>query len=337
MAGSRLEAALAGGLSLPAGLRIAVFAPRSDTDLSALGLESCHIITGFRPDRDAFAAQGYDCNSAPEGRYGAALVVLPRAKALARGLVALAESVTDGPVIIDGAKTDGVESVLKDMRKRVDVAGVVSKAHGKLLWFVAGHTAPQFSDWALPDNQQIEGGYYTAPGVFSADGIDPASKILAEALPEKIGAHIVDLGAGWGYLSRHILERTTVKSIHLVEADHAALDCAQRNVVDGRAQFHWADATQWMPPKDVSAPRVDTVVMNPPFHTGRRAEPELGRMFIAQAARMLAPSGHLWMVANRHLPYEEALNAAFAHVEEAGGDRRFKVLHAQRPKARSRT
>ena len=336
---------MAAGLSVAEGARIAVFAPRSDSDLSAFAADQCHIITGFRPDRDHFAAQGYACNTAPEGRYGAALVILPRAKALARGLVALAESVTDGPLVIDGAKTDGIESVLKEARKRGAISGQISKAHGKLFWLLpqadadgdAGAQNARFADWALPESQIIEGGYHTAPGVFSADAIDPASKLLAGALPDKLGAHIADLGAGWGYLSAQVLSRDSVKTVHLVEADHAALDCAQRNVTDARAQFHWADATQWTPPKDASAPRIDTVVMNPPFHSGRRAEPELGRAFIAQAARILAQSGHLWMVANRHLPYEEALNAGFAHVEEVAGDNRFKVLHAQRPKARSRT
>jgi 16S rRNA (guanine1207-N2)-methyltransferase len=75
--------------------------------------------------------------------------------------------------------------------------------------------------------------------------------------------------------------------------------------------------------------------MTPPFHLGRTADPALGRAFITAAARVLAPSGSLWMVANRHLPYESTLAASFAKVEEIAGDTRFKVLHATRP-ARAR-
>ena len=37
------------------------------------------------------------------------------------------------------------------------------------------------------------------------------------------------------------------------------------------------------------------------------------------------------MVANRHLPYEAELKTRFAHVEEIGGDARFKLFHAARP------
>jgi 16S rRNA (guanine1207-N2)-methyltransferase len=110
-----------------------------------------------------------------------------------------------------------------------------------------------------------------------------------------------------------------------------ALDCARRNIADQRAEFHWADATTWAP-----AQTPDSVVMNPPFHIGRRGEPALGQAFIAAAAAVLGPSGHLWMVANRHLPYESALNDLFVKVEETSGTSKFKVLHAHRPVRRRR-
>ncbi|RME14842.1 MAG: MFS transporter, partial [Alphaproteobacteria bacterium] len=91
--------------------------------------------------------------------------------------------------------------------------------------------------------------------------------------------------------------------------------------------FHWADATRFG-----EAGSHDCVVTNPPFHAGRRADPALGRAFIAAAARLLTPSGRLYLVANRHLPYERDLRAAFAEVEEIGGDGGFKVIAAARPR-----
>jgi 16S rRNA (guanine1207-N2)-methyltransferase len=123
-----------------------------------------------------------------------------------------------------------------------------------------------------------------------------------------------------------LLADEKIESFDVVEADHTALACARQNLVDPRVKFHWADALTWRPTW-----RVDTVVMNPPFHSGRVADPALGRGFIETAARVLAPSGALWMVANRHLPYETALAARFAQVQEVAGDNRFKVFHATRP------
>ncbi len=319
---SRLALALeAGDVVLPDAGRIAVFGPRAGHDLGALPAERCHVITGYKPDHDHFAGLGYACAVEPEGRYAAAVVVLPRAKALAQARIAQAAAVTDGPVIVDGAKTDGVESVLKACRKRAEVSPPLSKAHGKLFSFRA---ADGFDDWADDAPQEIAGGFVTAPGVFSADAIDPASALLAGALPRKLGATVADLGGGWGYLSARVLEREDVEVLHLVEADHAALACARLNVKDPRAVLHWEDATRWRPEA-----KLDCVVTNPPFHAGRSAEPDLGRAFIAAAAGMLKPGGQLWLVANRHLPYEAEMARCFARVEEMAGDARFKVLQGR--------
>jgi 16S rRNA (guanine1207-N2)-methyltransferase len=340
----RLSLAFApGGCVMPDEGRIAVFSPSAGLDLSALPKERVVILHPRRPDFESYEAAGFAClpgvSALPAGEtFAAAVVFLPRAKAEARLLVAQASAVTSGPVLVDGGKTDGIDSVLKSLRKLIEVSAPISKAHGKIFWFQGGNTA--LAGW-MPDatnpdatNPAATGevdGYVTAPGVFSADGIDPASALLAQSLPEKLGRVVVDLGAGWGYLSSQILTHTGVEEVHLVEADHVALDCARRNVPDPRAKFYWADARHWQAP----AP-VNTVVMNPPFHSGRSAEPQLGQAFIAAAAKMLSASGHLWMVANRHLPYETILGERFAVVSEVAGNNRFKVLHAQRPRRAKR-
>jgi 16S rRNA (guanine1207-N2)-methyltransferase len=174
---------------------------------------------------------------------------------------------------------------------------------------------------------QVVDGLRTVPGVFSADGPDPASVLLAAALPDRLPATAADLGAGWGYLSRAILSRSGVATLHLVEADLAALDCARANLPDPRAVFHWADATRWRPPAPLGA-----VVMNPPFHSGRTADPSLGVAFLHAAHASLAPEGCLWMVANRHLPYDATLGALFHEVEDRGGTAAFRLTQARRPR-----
>src|SRR3546814_3736999 len=70
--------------------------------------------------------------------------------------------------------------------------------------------------------------------------------------------------------------------------------------------FHWHDVTAGL------AQRFDVIVTNPPFHAqGNAARPDIGRRFIAVAAEALKPGGRLWLVANRHLPYESVLDASF--------------------------
>jgi 16S rRNA (guanine1207-N2)-methyltransferase len=324
MQSERLERALQDGVwVVPATGRIAVLRPRVGDDLSALPKDRVVVLTGFKPDHDHFAALGYATE--PAAPYAAALVCLPRSRDHGRALMAqaAAEVAPGGPVAVDGQKTDGIESTLKDLRGRVALGEVLSKAHGKLAVFAAG---PALADWAARE-ARIEGGFLTRPGVFSADGPDRGSALLARLLPPKLGPKVADLGAGWGYLSRAILARDGVKRLEVVEAEADALACARANIDDPRARFHWADATQFRPEN-----LLECVVMNPPFHTAREAEPALGAAFIAAARRMMAPDGVLYLVANRQLPYDEALNAAFLTVEQIGGDSVFRVIRAAKPR-----
>lgn len=330
MIDARLQVALnGGGLELPEEGRIAVFHPPIEADLAGLSPERTQIIQDFKPAYDAWTARGYEAVHKPDDEYAAVIVCLPRAKAEARAMIAQACAISVGLVIIDGQKTDGVDSLLRKVRERVSVQGPISKAHGKLFWIETA-AAEHFVDW-VERPSQTEGGFWTAPGVFSADHVDLASALLVDALPETLKGEVADLGAGWGFLSAHVLTRPDVTGVHLIEAGHLALECARRNVTDARAHFHWEDATQWQPNT-----RIDVVVMNPPFHTGRAAEPQIGQAFVAAAARVLSAQGKLWMVANRHLPYEEELKKRFAHVEEIGGDARFKLFHASRPTVKRR-
>ncbi|NAZ37920.1 class I SAM-dependent methyltransferase [Rubellimicrobium sp. CFH 75288] len=320
MAHSRLAAALSAGLSLPSG-PVLVLRPPATADLSSLDPERLRIHHTSRPDHDAWALQGLIVEERP-GPAEAALVFLPRAKALARGLVAQAAALAP-LVLVDGARTDGIDSLWRDIRARRPEAQDVTLSHGRLIWFAGG---PGFEDWQLPGPQRRADGLWSQPGVFSADGPDPGSALLAGALPPRLPARMADLGAGIGVLSLAVLSRDGVQSLDVIESERLALDCARLNIADPRARFCWADA--------VAAPLgpYDGVVMNPPFHASRTADPALGRGFVAAAARALGPRGTLWMVANRHLPYEAALRDGFRHWEEIGGNGAFKLLEAREPR-----
>lgn len=317
--------ALDAGLSMPG--RVLALRPPAGADLA--GLAEVHVVHGFRPDHDWFAARGLEVGVAPAGPYGSALVCLPRAKDHARDLIARACRLV-GPgatVAVDGLKTDGIESVLRDLRRRLgSVSGPVSKAHGKLFWLASPGALP---DWEAAPGEV--GGFETAAAGFSARAVDRGSGVLAAALPTRLPGRGADLGAGWGYLAARALEREGVEAIDLVEAEHDALEAARRNVADPRAAFHWADVTRFEP----AAP-LDWAVANPPFHRGRAADPALGRAFIEAAAGMLAPHGRLWCVANRHLGYERTLAGAFEETSEVAGDAAFKVMLGARPSAAQR-
>ena len=322
MSQSRLSTALEQeGLVLPEG-PVAVMRAPGGYDLGGVDAGRLVMVHGFRPEFEASQRAGLKvATELPEG-VGTAIVVVPRSKALARHMLAEAAA-TAALVIVDGQKTDGTDSLFKDCRGRLGDLPSITKAHGRLFWFEGG----DFSDWRAGPPQKGPHGFFTTAGVFSDGEVDRGSALLAAALPAKLPARMADFGAGWGYLSKAVLERDGVEHLDLIEAELRSLDCARLNITDPRAAFHWADATRWA----TSAP-YGGIVMNPPFHTTRAADPCLGRAFISAAVKSLTPSGHLWMVANRHLPYEAALRDLFREVAEIAGDGAFKVFHASRPK-----
>uniref|UniRef100_UPI0040482873 class I SAM-dependent methyltransferase n=2 Tax=Yoonia sp. TaxID=2212373 RepID=UPI0040482873 len=321
MSHSRISTAVEDGLLvLPAG-QITLMRPPGDYDVGALARDRVLISQGYYPDFARWSDAGYSVTARPEPAT-VAIVVVPRSKTLARSMVAQAASWAQ-LVVVDGQRTDGVDGLFKDCRKRIGDIASIPKGHGRIFWFDG---TDAFADWIAPPPAKGPHGYFTTAGVFSDGAVDKGSALLAQSLPDKLPARLADLGAGWGYLAAPALSRSGVKSLDLIEAEALSLDCARLNVTDPRVTFHWADATTFTPQT-----AYDGIVMNPPFHTGRAAEPQLGRAFIASAARVLASHGKLWMVANRHLPYEQALRDHFRNVEEIAGSSAFKVFHATRP------
>jgi len=326
MAGRLTLALEAGDVSIADVSRVAVFGPPADYDLSAFPSGRTIVIQGFRPDHDAWARRGYTVSPEPPEAATAAVVVLPRARAAALAMLAAArDAVGDtGTIIVDGAKDHGVEAILKTLRGLATCSPAFSKAHGKV-FSVTGGVFPE--DWRGAA-QTLPEGFVTMPGSFSADGIDPGSEALAAHFTDALKGRAADLGAGWGYLSHRLLAAAPgIVSLDLYESDHAAIGAARRNVTDPRAVFHWADVTALG-----RGAACDVVVSNPPFHTGNRADPELGRAFIRAAAGLLSARGEFLMVANRHLPYEAALTAVFGEVAELPGPAAFKIFRARRPR-----
>jgi len=166
-------------------------------------------------------------------------------------------------------------------------------------------------------------GLWSQPGVFSWDRVDPGSALLAQTL-SKLGGDGVDLGCGVGWLAKAVLTRSKVTSLALIDIDRRAIDAARRNIDDPRARIEWTDARG-----DHGLTGLDFVVMNPPFHDNGIEDRGLGFAFIAAARRALRKGGVLWMVANRHLPYEAKLGELVREVTPRADKSGFKVIEAK--------
>jgi 16S rRNA (guanine1207-N2)-methyltransferase len=216
------------------------------------------------------------------------------------------------------------------LRKELEAFGCrveeVGRQHQRICYAARPET-PEGLDAAIAAGgpQRTGGeGLWTQPGVFSWNRDDPGSQALIAALPQLSGCG-ADLGCGIGVLARAVLASPKVTRLALVELDRRALEAARRNVEDARAEFHWADVR-----RGPELAGLDFVVMNPPFHDTGLEDRALGQAFIRRAHAMLRTGGALWLVANRHLPYEAVLGEAFARVtpRDAGGA--FKIYEARK-------
>ncbi len=302
-----------------------------------------------KPEVDALHRAGFDAGpSLPgESRYPLVLLLPPRQRehARARFAQALARLAPGGTLVACMPNKEGARTGEGDLARLAGALHSRSKHHCRVFW-TAPLQAPAdpalAAQWdaldaprRLPDAGVPGGTFLTRPGVFAWDRVDAASRLLAAHLPADLQGDIADLGAGWGYLAMALLARCPrMASLDLHEADARALELARANVAAAATasnrtavatRFHWSDAAA-----GVGQRRYDAIVCNPPFHAqGAGERVDLGRAFISAAADALRPGGRLWLVANRHLPYEAALAGRFDAPREIASRDGFKVIEAR--------
>jgi 16S rRNA (guanine1207-N2)-methyltransferase len=298
----------------------------------------------FKPWAQALGRAGLDVTETVDADdFDAALVFAPRSRERTRALYArAARRVRDGGVIVAAQANDqGARSAQADAQALLGPLQHVSRRKCRAFWRVVDRSSLDkalLAEWnALDDLRTIlDGRYWSRPGLFAWDRVDAASALLAEHLPATLAGRVADLGAGYGYLATEVLNRCKgVTAIDLFEAEALAREPARRNLDAAIAtrgdavasEFFWHDVTQGLPR------RYDAIVSNPPFHEGRADQPELGRAFIEAAADALDAHGELWLVANRHLPYEATLARRFGVVRSIAESGGFKVLAAAQVRA----
>jgi 16S rRNA (guanine1207-N2)-methyltransferase len=285
----------------------------------------------FKPAHDALARDGFAVGEGGQ-THGLAMVLPPRQREEGRALLVRAIRATrdGGTVLAAVSNLEGARTVEGDLKRLAGNVTALSKNKCRVFWArieAARLDMAQMDAWETQDAPRTvaDGRFLSRPGLFAWDHIDAGSRLLIDTLPQGLKGRAADLGAGFGYLSHEVLARyPDIGHIDVIEAEARALEMARRNLstFGDRASGYWLDATGALPGP------YDLIVSNPPFHIDRQDRHALGQAFIRAAARALAPGGAFWMVANRHLPYEETLKAAFRSVETAAQTAAFKVFHA---------
>ncbi|MEJ8473257.1 class I SAM-dependent methyltransferase [Roseibium algae] len=318
---------------------------RMDPALRQLNAGNLICEQSFAPDRDALERGGYkvvpEAPDAAATGFDVVLALPTRQKQEARALLARAvrKAKTGGIVLACAPNTEGAKTAEADLKALAGLAGNLSKNKCRVFWArISPDTVNDalVEEWLALDMPRdvLDGDYVSRPGLFAWDRVDAASKLLADALPATLAGKGADFGCGFGYLARTVLTRAPkVIAMDLYEAEKRALDLAQQNLSAFKGQkamtCFWADVT-----KGVEGP-YDFIVSNPPFHQMSKADrSDIGQGFIRAAAGGLRSGGVFYMVANRHLPYEQTLKDVFAHVEMIIDEGGYKVIRAIKRKGK---
>lgn len=168
----------------------------------------------------------------------------------------------------------------------------------------------------------------TAPGVFSGDHLDRATRLLLETVPAPPAeGDLLDLGCGWGPITLALTHAAPDARVWAVDVNERALDLTRRN-----AEADGATNVQVGRPQDVPAQvRFAAIWSNPPIRIGKPAVHAMLRTWLPR----LAPDGAAHLVVSKNLGADSLaawirsdLGQEVERVASAGGFRILRVAAA---------
>jgi 16S rRNA (guanine1207-N2)-methyltransferase len=248
-----------------------------------------------------------------------------------------------GRCYLAGPNDEGARTALRSMAALFGDAALLGYRGGCRIGLATRPEGPPAAEgefdtpWTDPERfhrfkLHTRGGVYevhSRPGVFSWDRLDHGSRALIEAMEVEDAGEILELGCGYGIVGMAAARLAPGARLTLVDVDADALRSARRSVeasgLAERIEVLASDGAAALEER-----RFDRVLVNPPFHVGKATDLEVPAQLIRDAARVLAPGGRLYLVANRTLPYEAWIRSCFGAVETVRDGREFKVLSATR-------
>ncbi|MCB1680383.1 MAG: class I SAM-dependent methyltransferase [Rhodospirillales bacterium] len=293
----------------------------------------------FKPYAELLQDGGYCVHSLlsePAEMFDAVFILLPKNISEARFVVAQGLSfLRPGGMVFCAAGNDAGGGRIFKMLQQFGVSDLqqTSKNKAKAVSGVLRDFDRAAVTQTLKDGQMqpvLGGRFVSLPGLFSWDRVDRGSDLLVSYLPSVLTGRCADFGCGYGFLAQHALGRCSgVTEMVCIDADFRALQACRKNLDNFsgvQKRFLWEDLSTGVSPVSDQ----DVVIMNPPFHEGKKMDADVGRGFILSAADALRAGGMLYMVANRQLPYENLLQEKFSEYSKLYEGEGYKIYAARR-------
>lgn len=295
----------------------------------------------LRATSDWAAAFGYDDSSLLPGTADTIVVFLPKARSelSVRLDLALWLASEGARLILVGEKKEGIAGAVKQLKALMPEATKADSARHCQVWQVDNPSPlPVFdlSRWMQWHRVECAGvGFKVAglPGIFSDGELDGGTAMLLETLAESPleEGPVLDFACGAGVIGTWLQLYQQVRGQGVMPVD--GVDVQAQAVTCARATYRGAGVDGLIHASDGLSSiegRYQTIVTNPPFHTGIRTDTSMTEQFLKTVAGHLEPGGELRLVANSFLPYEALIRRHVGPVRSLISDRRFTVWSARR-------
>jgi len=284
--------------------------------------------------------------SKPEGVFDLVLIKVPKSQALLEHQLAkLRPHLTEKTVVIAASLVRHLYrsafTLFEKYLGAVTTSLAVKKAR---LVFCQVDTKPTEHASPFPDSyhdEQLGMTLTNHANVFCRDRLDIGARVfishthqLTQQMSDSLsnGARIIDLACGNGVLGIHVQRQQPGAQLTFIDESYMAVDSARMNhqtLCGENSPSGIFDVANGL--ENCENNSADLILCNPPFHAQHAVAQDSAHEFIQQAARVLAPHGALWLVANNHLPYKRVMNRHFkqcATVANTSGFIVYSATHA---------
>ncbi|GGI78300.1 ribosomal RNA small subunit methyltransferase C [Shewanella gelidii] len=297
------------------------------TEVEALALDYHHHLTMVPHQSDRLHL--HFGHSLPQSKiFDTVIVFFPKAKNLAPYLFALAAShlSESGQLLVVGENKGGIKSLAKNTHHCFSRFHKLDSARHCILFaaeLVQSAPAIQLQDWS--SSYQLETAAGTIEicnlvGVFSEKKIDAGTALMLENLPSLHG-RTLDFGCGAGVIAAILLKQQPELEMECVDINAMALASCELTLQanDLKAKVYPSDGLKQTQGK------FDAIISNPPFHDGLASTLSITTEFVAESRQRLNANGLWQIVANRHLPYSDAIAQHFDTVNCIAENNKYKI------------
>ena len=237
-------------------------------------------------------------------------------------------------LVLAGEKNDGLKSYVKQAGKLFSNPVNAEKNGTAYIASLALNATendplsdknyPQLRSIQLSDNLCLQ----SKPGIFGWDKIDRGSAFLIDHLPQFLSSYknapqtLLDLGCGYGYIA---LSASQYSFNRLLATDNnAAAILAAQNNLDSLTNIE--SSVLATDAGDGIDEQFDTILCNPPFHSGFSVDDQLAVKFLSQTQRLLNRSGQALFVVNTFIPLEHKAKSYFERIDVVANNGSFKLI-----------